>query len=109
MKNKTVKKLYLRNKASDDIASYIMLFDLHLIFLRSIKSESETKLDLTMRIEELIEAGFLKDHKSPVFLLKDNRNSNNYFKFEAESEYELFLPRTNTLKFIRRNPVKLKI
>ena len=98
------------------------LFDLHLIIFRSIKEETETKIDFDMRLDSLLEKGLIKNYRYPFFYFKDNRNSNLNIAYDEKLYKELneveeplacykkYLPRNNSVDFIKKNPVsKIKL
>ena len=96
------------------------LFDLHLAIYRSLKIETETKVDFDMTLGTLKGIGLLKNHKFPFFIFRDNRNTGNLImtyedKYEilktiSENEYELYtiyqnyLPRVGTLNILNARP-----
>jgi hypothetical protein len=93
------------------------LFDLHLIFFRSISNEAETKLDINLHLEELKRLGYMKNYKHPVFILKDNRQMDINKKNEEicndvedidpiYNKYKEYLPRANVIQFLKNRPVK---
>ena len=96
---------------------FLTLFDLHLIIFRSMKEESETKIDFDMKLNELSDLGLIKNYRFPFFYFKDNTNSdfqikcNKEFyeeinKFEdSRRVYKKYLPRNNSVDFIKKNPV----
>lgn len=93
------------------------LFDLHLIMFRSIKDETETKIDSDIKINMFFELGLIKNWSFPFFEFKDNRNLNlkinldtNTLKDITDNEdpllcYKKILPRNNIVDFIKKNPV----
>ncbi len=90
-----------------------------MIIYRSIKDETETKIDFDISLDLLLEKGLIKNHLYPFFHFKDNRNTNlnifvdeKMFKEINESEeaflvYKKYLPRNNTCDFIMKNPVTI--
>jgi hypothetical protein len=100
-----------------NIEDFLTLFDLHLIIFRSMKEESETKIDFDMKLNELSDLGLIKNYRFPFFYFKDNTNSDfqiklnkDYYKEINEFEdyrkiYKKYLPRNNAIDFIKKNPV----
>lgn len=118
IRHKSFSKIYSNKDWVLRAEQFISIFDMHLIFMRSIKDEAETKLDHNMKIQELKESGYLKDHRYPVFVLRDSRNSNLSIKFNGDLYeailnnrneqllmYKDFLPRNNVLQVLQRFPV----
>ena len=91
-------------------------FDFKLSLFRSIKDETESKIDQDIKISDLAELGLLKSHKFPFLSLVDSRNFNkikkvddNIFKsksFDIRSHLDLiyknYLPR-NYISYALRN------
>lgn len=72
------------------------IFDLQLLIFRSIKEDTESKIDLDICIGDLSTLGLLKSHKYPFLKLSDSRNFNKISKNEdfVKSVYE------NSLKIL---------
>ncbi len=115
MKHKEVQKIYANREWMLDSENYLTLFDLHLILYRSIKSETETKIDFQIKLSQLQELGLLKHHKYPFFTFKDNRNKS-IVKLEKEliesildngkfyCLYKDYLPRSNVFHILKSFP-----
>lgn len=96
-------------------SDHLNLFDLHLILYRSIKNETETKIDFDVKLSELHNLGLLKNHKYPFFIFKDNRNKST-IKMSVETVentlendkllcmYTDYLPRSNTISVLNTFP-----
>ena len=82
-----------------------------------MKEESETKIDFDMKLSELSDLGLIKNYRFPFFYFKDNRNSDFQIKLNKEFYeeinqfedtsivYKKYLPRNNSIDFIKKNPV----
>lgn len=87
---------------------------------RSIKDETETKIDFNIKLKELNELGLLKNFKFPFFMFKDNRNINNKVGEDLKEDgdlkklvidnkesfflYRNYLPRSETLLILKMYP-----
>jgi hypothetical protein len=67
-----------------------------------------------MKLNKLSDLGLIKNYRFPFFYFKDNTNSNfqikinkdYYNEFEdSRKAYKKYLPRNNTIDFIKKNPV----
>ncbi|MCQ2817861.1 MAG: hypothetical protein MJ252_11405 [archaeon] len=88
-------------------------FDMHILIYDGIKPDYESRLSLQVRIDQIHEIGLIKNHKTPFFILKDNRtpylfpyskNTSQKLsaleeqqknKFNSYSNYKFYLPRIN--------------
>ncbi len=114
VKTKEIKKIYSSSENYNfNSLTTIAFFDMHLILLRNIKSELDTKIDLNMKLKTFHDMGLLKSPKYPLFLLKDNKGrSTNNFKnidklfledlIENYDEMDM-LPNENDLIFFYQN------
>ncbi len=75
IKTREVRKIYSNKDYSLDSSISLSFFDLHLILLRNIKNELETKIDTSLTLKTFSDKGLLKNHKYPLFILKDNKAS----------------------------------
>jgi len=91
----------------------ITFFDLHLILLRNIKNELDTKIDPSITLKTFYDLGLLKNHKYPLFFLKENSgvSTNNFAKLDKffledlidTYEESKVLPNENDLIFFYQN------
>jgi len=120
VKHKEFAKLYPNKEWQFHGDNFLAVFDLHLILYRSIKEETETKIDFNINLKELNELGLLKNFKFPFFVFKDNRNINNKVADDSRKDKELnqiisetkesfflyrnYLPRTDTMTIMKMYP-----
>ena len=84
LKTKEISKIYSHVDFSLDSITTMTYFDLHLILLRNIKSDLDTKIDPTISLKVFYDLGLLKNNKYPLFILKENRGRsiNNFMKID---------------------------
>ena len=99
------------------------LFDLNLAVYRNIKSELETKLDYTIQLGYLKKQGLLSNYRYPFLIFNDCKSKTPFNQTKEILEkilqdydkncelslnlyYNSFLPRTNTVSFLGKSPVK---
>lgn len=121
MKHKEFSKLYPGKEWKLDSEYYLTLFDLHLLLYRSIRDETETKIDFSVKLEELQSLGLLKNFRYPFFVFKENRNTQDKIWKEISKGdkgllqnmvdtgellliYQNYLPRTNSFLSLKRFP-----
>ena len=112
------KSTYSNNNdiVSEEINNYFSLFDLHIILYRSKSDEIETKINLDIKLEQLIELGLIK-YKLPSFYFKEvkkiyliNENEKNITLEILEYSNPIFLdgnlfPKNKNIDFLKSNPV----
>ena len=114
------KKLYPNRDWQENSKYHLPLFDLHLAIFRTIKPETETKVDFDIKLEDLFNKGFLKSYKYPFFVFKDNRNKGSLIQsyeeklelletisqnnFETYTIYKNYLPRLNIFGMLNSHP-----
>ncbi|MCQ2816448.1 MAG: hypothetical protein MJ252_04190 [archaeon] len=120
IKNKEFKKLYPSRQWQENSKYHLPLFDLHLAIFRSLKPETETKIDFDVKLGDLFDKGFLKSYKYPFFVFKDNRNKGALIQsyedklelletisknnFETYTMYKNYLPRLDIFGMLNSHP-----
>ena len=121
LKTKQFKLLYFNRDIILDSINHIHFFDLHVCLYNMHKPDYENKINYNIKIDLLHERGFLKNHKYPFFLLKDNRTPFSFnfcsnqmksdllknvidTKYELNAIYNLYLPKNITINKLNYYP-----
>ena len=121
IETKQFKLLYFDRDIILDSINHIHFFDLHVCLYNQHKPDYENKINYNIKIDLLHEKGFLKNHKYPFFLLKDNRTPFSFnfcsnqiksdllknvidTKYELNAIYNLYLPKNFTINKLNYYP-----